>query len=171
MMFHLCASSLHIAYRRIPILQNLEHHFQKRKVSKFPSFAGCPSSLAWNCSIPGSKTLHSVNQGALLVSSPPPGWAPEVGHLGSHGVKPPPAQKISLEERGVKKKKDQGRKRHNMKKQTGHFFLMCGENKEILLADPSSWWAKYHYVPCWLRVLVARERMCTHANPYKTYHM
>jgi hypothetical protein len=44
--------------------------------------------------------------------------------------------------------------------------LWCGENQQILLADPSSWLAKYHNVPCWLRALVARERVCTYANPY-----
>ena len=105
---------------------------------------------------------HRIDQGALPVLSPhPPGWAPEFDHLKSWG-ETTPCPKTPLEE-GEKKI---GIKQQNIKKQSWSCFLWCGENQQILLADPSSWLAKYHNVPCWLRALVARERVCTYANPY-----
>jgi len=77
---------------------------------------------------------HRIDQGALPVLSPhPPGRAPEFDHLKSWG-ETTPCPKTSLEER----EKKIGRKQQNIKKQSWSCFLWCGENQQILLADPSS---------------------------------
>ena len=78
-----------------------------------------------------------------MLSPHPPGRAPEFDHLKSWG-ETTPCPKTSLEER----KKKSGENNKTSRNKAGHVFLWCGENQQILLADPSSWLAKYHNVPC-----------------------